>query len=381
MLENKKSIFDLLDEAKNTGASELDLYRFATGFLEQKARDTNTPYHGHFELTPLCNLDCKMCYVHLKDSQIQGRRVLSPEVWIALMQQAIDAGMVSASLSGGECLTYPHFDEVFLFLKSKGISVGVLTNGLLLNQERVEFFREYSPKGIQISLYGSSETAYGKVTGKQVFSTVLENIRLANQARLPIHIMISPNRYMMDDVKHVISLAKDLGVPYSINSMLVTPRKNTGREKNEFDISMKEYVDILKYDCQLNGREIYPREPITLETGREKDCVNSGLQCGSGKSGFSIHWDGSMHPCVLLESVVAYPIRDGFIPAWEYINDEVRHFPRFRKCMDCRYSEACGFCASENEKLGSRFILDPSWCENTRSMIENGLRHVDNICD
>lgn len=36
----------------------------------RKAFTDGIPISGTFELTPRCNFDCKMCYVHLKEEQI-----------------------------------------------------------------------------------------------------------------------------------------------------------------------------------------------------------------------------------------------------------------------------------------------------------------------
>lgn len=43
------------------------------------ARENDTPISGYFELTPLCNLDCKMCYVHLSDPAVKERMLLFPD--------------------------------------------------------------------------------------------------------------------------------------------------------------------------------------------------------------------------------------------------------------------------------------------------------------
>ena len=59
----------------------------------QNARENDTPISGCFELTPLCNLDCKMCYVHLSDSTVK-ERMLDGDRWIDLMGQAIENGMM-----------------------------------------------------------------------------------------------------------------------------------------------------------------------------------------------------------------------------------------------------------------------------------------------
>lgn len=380
-MDNRESIFDFLDEMRKADTPDDIVFQKISNYLRVKAREMGTPYHGHFELTPLCNLDCRMCYVHLDHEHLKGRELLTPEEWEILIQQSIDAGMGKATLSGGECLTYPWFDRIYLFLKSKGIATTILTNGVLLNHERIRFFQDHLPHKIQISLYGSCDEVYARVTGNKVFSVVVENILAAKEANLPVKISITPSKYMLEDVKEVIRLAKNLDVPYAINLGLMTPRNGTGREHSEHDISIDDYIDIIRYNRVLNNKELDSHETVTLPHTSGSQYVNEGLRCGAGKSTFSINWQGRMNPCTQLTSIEAEPLKTGFKHAWKIINNDVRTFPAFTECMNCAYSHACDFCAAENEKLGSRYVLNRSWCIRTWKMVENGLRLPDPQCD
>ena len=89
-------------------------------FLEQLTEynyQHNIPGMGFFELTPLCNLDCKMCYVHLQDPSIR-ERLLTGSQWTALMEDAIRHGMTRALLSGGEAMTHPDFWNIYKHLSN-----------------------------------------------------------------------------------------------------------------------------------------------------------------------------------------------------------------------------------------------------------------------
>ena len=48
-------------------------YREFLAMIQERTREADIPYSGSFELTPLCNLDCKMCYVHLQDPSVKHR--------------------------------------------------------------------------------------------------------------------------------------------------------------------------------------------------------------------------------------------------------------------------------------------------------------------
>ena len=95
-------------------------YREFLAMIQERTREADIPYHGSFELTPLCNLDCKMCYVHLQDPSVR-HRMLSGEQWISLIQQAIDEGMMEAMLTGGEAMTHPAFWDIYMYLINHGI--------------------------------------------------------------------------------------------------------------------------------------------------------------------------------------------------------------------------------------------------------------------
>ena len=51
-----------------------------TEFLYRKASRQGIPLSGTFELTPLCNMNCRMCYVRLsKEEQASSGRLKTAE--------------------------------------------------------------------------------------------------------------------------------------------------------------------------------------------------------------------------------------------------------------------------------------------------------------
>ena len=159
------SLIEYLDQLRKRGVPENKYYKYINNYFELSAREKGIPLHGSFELTPLCNLDCKMCYVHLNNDQFATNRLMGVDVWKKLIEEAYESGMRNASLTGGECLTYPAFNDVYLFLFEKGVRTGILTNGVLLNRDRINFLLKYPPRNIQVTVYGSNDDAYEKVTG------------------------------------------------------------------------------------------------------------------------------------------------------------------------------------------------------------------------
>ena len=109
-----ETLTEVLEDLDALGIQGFPRYKAVNGFISMKARYKNIPVSGTFELTPLCNLDCKMCYVHLTANQLKKEeRLLSVDEWKKIIRQAVDAGMMYAVLTGGECLTYYGFKEIY----------------------------------------------------------------------------------------------------------------------------------------------------------------------------------------------------------------------------------------------------------------------------
>ena len=89
------SLLDLLDELEQKGATAAEKATAMERYIEYKARINGVPMRGTLELTPLCNLDCKMCYVHLNKNQLANDcgSILSGKQWISIIEQAIENGL------------------------------------------------------------------------------------------------------------------------------------------------------------------------------------------------------------------------------------------------------------------------------------------------
>ena len=364
---------DFFEYLETLDGPEKQGYNSFSRYLEAKARRMNVPLFGQFELTPLCNLDCKMCYVHLEAGALRGRTQLTVSQWRDLMGQAIAAGMYEAALTGGECLTYPGFDELYLYLQSQGVHVTVMSNGVLMDAERMAFFREHPPALVQITLYGSSEDAYERVTGRRVFRQVVDHIHAVREAGFPLLLTITPNRFSGEDVFKTIRLARSITPNVDISTSLFSLRDGPQREGSE-DLDAEFYARILRFDRELRGLPLQecPESDLPAPGGPLRACDERGLECGGGRSGFVIDWQGRMRICNRLE-VISEPMRVGFGEAWRIINTAACNWPKVPECQECPYKQVCNQCAArflQHAELGQR---PAALCQMTRYMVSRGI--------
>lgn len=367
-----ESLRALLAQLDAEGVTDYRRYDAVRRFMGFKAREKNVPISGSFELTPLCNLDCRMCYVHLSRDQLHGAALLSVDAWKDIMRQAVDAGMMYARVTGGECLTYPGFRELYLYLADMGVETSVLSNGVAMDDDMIAFFQQHPPAGIQVTLYGAGEDAYERVTGHRMFGRVMEHLRRMRDAEIPLSVAVTPNAFM-EDGTDVVRLLHDKGFHFSINSGLMAPREETGRRTADADVET--YVSMLKLQRELDGKIFEPMcdadslpDPPSAKAALEK-----GVRCGAGRSAFSVDWQGRMRPCNTFPCEPVNVTTLGFAESWRRVNQIALNFPRPAECEDCCYHDVCKHCVSEHAVGATLGHASPQICRWGKRMVAEGL--------
>ena len=370
--------FEFLEWLRTKNGKQVQNYQDLSRYLDAKARDKGVPIHGQFELTPLCNFRCRMCYVQMSPEQLNGRAVMSVQGWKDLMSQACEAGMLHVTLTGGECLAYPGFDELFLFLQSMGCDVSILTNGYLLNEQRIRFFTEHMPHRIQITMYGWNDDVYERVTGQRAFTTVADNARRAVEADLPVILNVTPSSFLGEDVLETVRAARQITRAVTVNSAIFSPREETGRSGQKDDPETEMYLKIYRLMYELDGlesREI-SEDRLPPAGGPSHECAECGLKCGGGRSSFVLNWKGVLMACNRMHMLQADALKEGFAAAWRKVNREANSWPRVPECEGCPYAGVCNNCAANILSYAEPGKQPLALCERTKYLVRHGVRHI-----
>ena len=346
--------FEFLEEVRKRNGKPMQTYRTFSRYLDYKAREKGVPICGQFELTPLCNFNCKMCYVHLNADQLAGHEIMPAKEWKKLMHQAWEAGMIHVTLTGGECLAYPGFEDLFLYLHGLGCDVSILTNGYLLDDNRIDFFRQHMPAMIQVTLYGWNDDG----------------------------LSITPCAYLGDDVLETVRVARSITSAVTINSGIFSPREETGRSNQHDESDVDLYIKIYKLINDIDGHETKEIDPDKLPPigGPSHECDGCGLRCGGGRSGFVMNWKGTLTTCNRLDQICSYPLKDGFKEAWKKLNQDANSWPRVPECEGCAYREVCNSCAANMLQYAEPGKQPIELCKLTRYFVQHGVRHIPE-CD
>lgn len=140
------------------------------------AQATRSPLRAPFTvcmwITDSCNLACKYCYaMPFSGRRIETRRALE------LIDEMADIGVFNLTLAGGEPFLHPDILQMILHGTSRGVRVGVLSNGITIGQDVIRALEEHTDPTnfmLQISLDSVDPAINDSVRGKT--NKVLETI-------------------------------------------------------------------------------------------------------------------------------------------------------------------------------------------------------------
>lgn len=162
-------------------------------YLYSKAAYKHIPIGGTFELTPCCNMNCKMCYIRMsKEEQERAGKLRTAKEWLQLGKVCRDSGMLFLLLTGGEPFLRPDFREIYEGLCRMGLLITINTNGTMITGETVEWLKKMPPSKMNVTLYGGSAEAYGELCGyRDGYQRATEAILMLKEAGIHVSINVS----------------------------------------------------------------------------------------------------------------------------------------------------------------------------------------------
>lgn len=329
-------------------------------FLSQLISKSNgrfIPLWGQFELLPVCNLQCPMCYIHKPaEDNSSIRKLLPASFWIDIARQAVDAGMLVLSITGGETLLYPELDMLLDALSQMGIIISFNTNGTLIDERQVERLAKYSIAKINISIYGGSDETYKKVTGlHDGFSRVNRAIDLLQAAGQNVYlngVLVPDNR---KDLPIMLKYAASKGLVLHETTYLFPRRDRFFTDVNEYNpdsfrMTPQEAAEASR-ECSriMKGDRDY-RISAAIAANHDhvvaslSECPSRKGECRAGRYEFAVDWRGYMQPCVLLPAIREDLREQSFDRAWEKCISRMKGLPFPEKCSTCSHLENCPVC-------------------------------------
>ena len=349
-----------------------------TEYLHMKASRTKTPISGTFELSPLCNMDCKMCYIKMsKEKQESIARLRTKEEWIELAQKAKEKGMLFLLLTGGEPFLVKDFKELYIELHKMGFCISINSNGTMIDEDVIEWLKHYPPMRINMTLYGASNETYGRLCNNpKGFTQVTKAISLLKENNIQVKLNCSVTPYNNGDLKQMMDFAQEHDLVIQATSYMFPPlRKDETKigQNNRFNAE-----DAALYGAYISAYSNgFDRFKEYIEFGQlalydaDDDCgVVEGdhMRCRAGITSFWMTWEGKMLPCGMIPDEGKDPWEVGFDEAWENAKNIVSEITLPVKCAGCGKKDECRACAAMVYTETGTYDKVPQYrCEMTKN--------------
>lgn len=188
-------------------------------FLFRRPLSAATPFIINFELCNECNANCRFCRsgkgeIHDQNPAPQepsiAKGTMPVEMCCDIIEQVKDTLMMAVLYMNGEPLLYKKLFEAIRFAAERKVACMIATNGLLLDEDRINQLLVSGVDFVKIALSGFSAATYNRQVRTGDVEKVKNNIRLFagknKEARQPVVIMLdfmvySYNLHEVDDVR------------------------------------------------------------------------------------------------------------------------------------------------------------------------------------
>jgi radical SAM protein with 4Fe4S-binding SPASM domain len=319
--------------------------------LWQKLEARRSPLSFELEVTARCNHDCRHCYINLPAGDREARaRELSLHEITRIAEEAVSLGAVWCLLTGGEPLLREDFPEIYLALKRLGLLVSVFTNACLVSPEHVALFQKYSPRDLEVSVYGVTAATYEAVTRRpRSFRAFRRGLDLLMESGVKVRLKAMALRANVHELPDIARFCRERTRDYFRFDPLLhlrfdgDPARNAEIQAQR--LSPEEIVAIEQTDPERFAALEKSCKNLILTGGNQEQCHHL-FHCGAGLGSFTVSCEGLFRLCSSLwHPECVYDLRRGRLrEAWENLVPQVRE----RRSQNRDFLERCRSCPLVN---------------------------------
>ena len=362
-----------------------------TSYLFAKAAGRHIPLSGTFELSPLCNFSCRMCYVHLTGEEVRrsGLRMMTGGEWIRLAREARDQGMLYLLLTGGEPFLYPGFRELYEKLAGMGLILSINTNGALIDAETAAWLRKRPPSRVNITLYGGSPETYEALCGDAGgYEKTRKTIEYLQEAGISVKLNCSLTPYNARDLEKMVRYAESRNLILQAAAyMFPAVRRGKGHTDARDRFTPEETARYLFEIRRLQlGEEAAKQFARSIREGSapvfSPECgersPDGTVKCRAGRAAFWITWHGEMRPCGMMEYPGTAVRNKSFEEAWKELTEQTGRIRLSGACSRCGSQKLCHACAASALAETGQFEKTPGYlCQVVRALIKEAAGWAD----
>ncbi len=311
-------------------------------FLKRLLRNRVNLKNFVFEITPRCNENCIYCYNVWKHCRYK-KGELSAEKWKEIIVKLKEETKIKQiAISGGEPLLYEELFELIEFIKKEGITVNLLTNGSLIDEEKASKLVELGVSIFEIPLIADNAKLHRELKGTNDFEKVLEGFANLYEASAEIVSVFVATRRNIHALRSTVELSIALGA----KAIMFNRINPACKEHIKLMPSVEQLKDALE---TLNGlAEEYgisiacsiPMPPCVIDMQQYPKISYGFCPAGNEKSYFTVDFLGNVRVCNHSPKIIGNILNESFskILEHEYVESFKHALPE--ECKTVRMCSA-----------------------------------------
>lgn len=324
--------------------------------LWEKAGKEGFPLTAAFELLPVCNLSCKMCYVRKSMKEVQQEGGLKDgKWWLEKAKEASSYGLLFPLLTGGEPFLHPDFRQILTGMQDMGMQVSINSNATLIDRETAKWLGNHVPNRINITLYGASEKTYENLCGDgNAYKKVCDAVQWLKEYQVPVKFNTSITPQNVQDLEEMIRFAKKVEGPIQAAYYMFPPVRRNQDMIGQNDRLTPEEAGLARVKADfLQGEPEWfvgmakrfsyfvPLEKCNLQPDEN---VKMKMSCRAGHCSFWLDWQGNMRNCGMYSSVTLSTENRDFGEVWKELREQTHKVRYAPVCAVCPNQPLCHSC-------------------------------------
>lgn len=340
--------------------SETSTQDFFEGYFNNESQLTSL----HIEIISKCNERCVHCYIpHEKKTDI-----MDPNMFYDILKQGRKMNLLHVTISGGEPMAHSNFVDFLRKCNEYNLSVNVLSNLTLLNQDKLEEMKKNPLLCVQTSLYSTNAEIHDSITQERgSFERTKSAILKLIEIDIPVQISCPIMKQNLYCYKDVIEWGKEHNINVNSDYVIIAGYDHTVQNLN-CRLSIKDVRQIInqKIDNDPQYFESLEKEYMKKKEMRPEDYI-----CSVCHSSICISETGNVYPCAGWKDYIVANIKEEKLSDIWNRSEKVKYLRNLRRrdfpqCVQCSEKEFCTMCMVRNANehpMGNPLEVNKYFCD------------------